>query len=554
MNDFERKLRDTPLRQPPAKWRAEILDPLPAHDAPAENAAARWSSSASPGRLFGKETEARSSRATRPLLAFLTKPATIFCLFIVTVVTGGAALFVGANSAGRTAWERYSDDARARGVKMSLQEMLPARVPDAENFAAVPLFANLFSDDEAVRKKASDALGLNFLERGNEARHTAFSTATLCRLADWQVSFVKTGDLPAASADPAADVLRAIAHRFGPDLAELAEAERRPHAVFPVKWELGIAAMLPHIQQIQKAAKVHVLRLSAHLAQRDSTAAYAEFRGLLRLYRALEKEPTLISGLVRISVLQLAVSGVWEGVITGAWDPASLEKIQNDVADLDLLADALFAFSAERAFMNSVLDSARSGNAPIDGTWGGFSNDNMGWDMILRAIPKIPGWISLNQIAMNRFYDQFPARIDVAAARFHDTGETDAEVQAIDRSIVKQHIYVLYRLMVPSFMVVEKKFLHTHTALQPSALACALERCRLADGAYPETLASQVPRYVSALPHDVMTGEPLHYRRTADGKFLLYSVAGNGTDDGGAIGEKKTDSTPLDWAWRWPAP
>jgi hypothetical protein len=235
-------------------------------------------------------------------------------------------------------------------------------------------------------------------------------------------------------------------------------------------------------------------------------------------------------------------------VVTGAWDDASLEKIQGDVAGLDLLADALFAFSAERAFMNSVLDGARAGEVPYGGAEMGFGADPAR-QMLLRAIPKIPGWISLNQIAMNRFYDQFPARIDVVAARFHDTGETDAELRAINRSIVKQHIYVLYQTMTPSITLVEKKFLYTHTALQLSALACALERCRLAEGAYPETLASLVPRYVSVLPHDVITGEPLHYRRTADGKFLLYS---NGTDDGGAIGEKKNDSTQLDWAWRWP--
>lgn len=552
MNDFEQKLRDTPLRQPPAELRDEILKPLTAKEAVASDPSARTPSETSPQRWIGKTDESPARGKARPLLAFLLKPASIFCIFIATVMTGGAALFVGANAAGKSSWERYSDEARARGVKMSLQELLPSPVPDAENFAVVPLFANLFSEDEAVRKKASEALVLNFPQRENETRHTAFKTATLCRLADWQSSFVKSGDLPAASADPAADVLRAIEHRFGPDLAELAEAERRPHAVFPVKWELGFAALLPHLGQIQKAASIHGLRLSAHLAQRNTVAADAELRGLLRLYRAVEKEPTLISGLVRISVLQIAVSGVWEGVVTGAWDTASLEKIQSDVAGLDLVADALFAFSAERAWMNDALDNARAGKTPFSGAEMGLDGDPAR-QMLLRAIPKIPGWISLNQLAINRFYDQFPARFDGKAARFHDTGETDAELQAISRSIVKQHIYLLYQTMIPAITNVEKKFLHAHTALHLSALACALERCRLAEGAYPETLASLVPRYVSTLPHDVMTGEPLHYRRTADGKFLLYSVAANGADDGGAIGEKKSDSTQFDWAWRWPA-
>ena len=534
MNDFERKLRETPLRQPPVEWRDEILGARGA----GKNEVTRWSSVSSP------------ARKPHPFLAFLLKPATIFCIFTATVVSGGAALFVGANSAGRTSWERYSEEARARGVKMSSQELLPALVPDAENFAAVPLFANLFSEDEAVRKKAADALEMRTPEKAPPL--TSSRKATFAKLPEWQAYFVKSGDLSAASADPAADVLRAIEHRFGPDLAELGEAEDRPQAVFPVKWEVGFTAGFPHLNMIKKAAKVHALRLSAHLAHRNAAEAYAEFRGLLRLYHALEKEPALISGLVRISMLQLAVTGVWEGVVTGAWDGASLEKMQSDLAAFDLLADALFALNCERAWMNDALENARSGKMPFDGAATGSAADPAR-QMLLRAVPKIPGWISLNQIAMNRFYDQFSARIDVTAARFHDTGATDAELQAIDRSIVKQHIYVLYRTMIPSIAALETRFLYTHTALQLSTLACALERCRLVEGAYPETLASLLPRYVSTLPHDVMTGEPLHYRRTANGKFLLYSVAANGTDDGGAMGEKESAPDHLDWAWRWPA-
>ena len=92
--------------------------------------------------------------------------------------------------------------------------------------------------------------------------------------------------------------------------------------------------------------------------------------------------------------------------------------------------------------MNSVLDSARAGKVPFGGAEMGLDGDPAR-QMLLRAIPKIPGWISLNQIALNRFYDQFPARIDATAARFHDTGETDAELQMINRSIVNQRIYVL---------------------------------------------------------------------------------------------------------------
>ena len=38
MNDFEHKLRDTPLRRPPAAWRGEILAAIPAN----RSAVANW--------------------------------------------------------------------------------------------------------------------------------------------------------------------------------------------------------------------------------------------------------------------------------------------------------------------------------------------------------------------------------------------------------------------------------------------------------------------------------------------------------------------------------
>ena len=63
--------------------------------------------------------------------------------------------------------------------------------------------------------------------------------------------------------------------------------------------------------------------------------------------------------------------------------------------------------------------------------------------------------------------------------------------------------------------------------------AIALERCRLNRGAYPESLDPLVPELLSSPPLDFMDGQPLRYRHTQDGHFLLYSVGVDCTDDGG---------------------
>ena len=63
-----------------------------------------------------------------------------------------------------------------------------------------------------------------------------------------------------------------------------------------------------------------------------------------------------------------------------------------------------------------------------------------------------------------------------------------------------------------------------------------------------------MPQFIAKLPHDVINGQPLKYRRNADGSFTLYSVGWNETDDGGTV-VMTTGKTPSvdpkkgDWVW-----
>ena len=86
-------------------------------------------------------------------------------------------------------------------------------------------------------------------------------------------------------------------------------------------------------------------------------------------------------------------------------------------------------------------------------------------------------------------------------------------------------------------------------------VACALERYRLANGQFPETLEALAPKFIEKLPHDIINGQPLKYRRTDDGQFVLYSVGWNETDDGGKVGIDEAGNPDMDkgdWVWRYP--
>jgi len=79
----------------------------------------------------------------------------------------------------------------------------------------------------------------------------------------------------------------------------------------------------------------------------------------------------------------------------------------------------------------------------------------------------------------------------------------------------------------------------------------------LARGEFPDALDALAPQFIAQVPPDVIGGQPLKYRRNADGRFVLYSVGWNGREDGGVqVFEKgsapKWDPTQGDWVWQYP--
>jgi hypothetical protein len=102
-----------------------------------------------------------------------------------------------------------------------------------------------------------------------------------------------------------------------------------------------------------------------------------------------------------------------------------------------------------------------------------------------------------------------------------------------------------------------QKFAYAQEVTDLARIACALERYHLAHGNYPETLDTLTPQFLKTVPHDVIGGQPLKYRRTEDDQFVLYSVGWNEKDDGGTVALSKGKSHSVDirngdWVWRYP--
>jgi len=63
-------------------------------------------------------------------------------------------------------------------------------------------------------------------------------------------------------------------------------------------------------------------------------------------------------------------------------------------------------------------------------------------------------------------------------------------------------------------------------------------------------LAKLVPEFIARVPHDIISGEPLKYVRTGDGRYLLYSIGWNEKDEQGASRRRRTLlENEGDWVW-----
>jgi hypothetical protein len=100
-----------------------------------------------------------------------------------------------------------------------------------------------------------------------------------------------------------------------------------------------------------------------------------------------------------------------------------------------------------------------------------------------------------------------------------------------------------------------KRILNLEISRQLVITAIALKGYHLRHGDYPASLNDLVPEFVAGIPRDPVDGQPLRYRRDAEGSFLLYSINTDGKDDGGdprPEGDRLSMNPTRGRDWVWP--
>jgi hypothetical protein len=313
--------------------------------------------------------------------------------------------------------------------------------------------------------------------------------------------------------------------------------------------------MLPHLAVVKRHAQLLQLRDVAELQNGQSDKALADVKLILRLTDSVRTEPFLISHLVRIATLNIALQPVWEGLAQHQWSNAQLTELDAELAKLDILADYKFSMRGEMEYQAGIIDYLRRHPEQISSMSGNGNAVKIPLQMriLQHLIPR--GWYSQNRLSCARpMVELFIPLADTNRRVISPKAALHADSAVKTETRHPNRYNKMEELLVGGLGNSVRRFAYGQELADLARVAIALERFRLAQGDYPGSLDALEPRFIEKVPQDIINGEPLHYRRTSDGKFLLYSVGWNETDDEGQVSSGKNGAVDIakdDWVWKY---
>ena len=508
-----------------------------------------------------------------------------FLFGVACFATVVAVFYAEENWRGKHDWENFKRDWVTKGEQLGPAAVIPPPVPDDQNFAMAPVFdaVNKLMNDKwraqhrnplSAKEGEEWRLDTNLVnplemvisDNGEDPTNGIgdWRKSTMSDLRAWQqyyrVLAVTTNTFPISPQPqtPAKDVLLALSP-YDSTIENLREAAKLPYARFPISYDVQPPAniWLSHLAGLKASARVLELRALAELQKGQSDKALADVKLMLRLSGSIRTEPFLISHLVRIAMVNLALQPVWEGLVAHQWSDQQLAELDLDLTKVDLLADYHTAMRGELMLceIGNIEFLRRYPERTRD-----LLGDNSGdvpprivrWT-IWQAIPD--GWFYQNELnCAQPVLEYYLPSADVNQ-RMVRPGDVRRADSAVATKLERRNPYNFFaRMVLPALGGAVKRSAHGQESVDLARVAIALERYRLAHGEYPESLEQLPPQFIAKLPHDIINGEPLHYRRTADGQFDLYSIGWNEVDDGGVVvlykgSSNRVDISKGDWVW-----
>jgi hypothetical protein len=250
----------------------------------------------------------------------------------------------------------------------------------------------------------------------------------------------------------------------------------------------------------------------------------------------------VLATLIRETVTAIDIDIIADGLRRHAWSEPQMAALQEQIKNINFVSDLKQGMLAELARVSDSYPNATAFDLGVL-YFGGFLWPSNAWTSLKATVvgELIPrGWFYQNKVQVANDRQALAESLD-SSGQLVFPKKVDA-VAIMAKSHPSPYNY-LARMADPRNSKMCRDNARVETQVHEALIACALERYRLTHNAYPETLDALVPQFLAQLPPDLIGGQPLHYRLAEGGKFVLYSVGWNGTDDGGKPGSDD------DWVW-----
>jgi hypothetical protein len=336
--------------------------------------------------------------------------------------------------------------------------------------------------------------------------------------------------------------------------AQIREALRRPRSRYPIDYETADpwSILLPHLAKVRMWSQRLAMKASAELALGKTDQALQDIETTLALQDTLRDEPFLISYLVRVAILKIASQPVWEGLQEHRWNDPQLQALIERYSKYDFVAGLEQPLATERAAAVKTLELVRR-HGELAGT---FMDSGSAAPTLARMLPS--GWYYYEMANYSKIMDRLMwTGVDLKARRVYPeilrtNNEWFESTRANPVKVLLRH-ELAAGMFLPALTKAARKATQAQALADFAMLACALERSRIQNGQFPDSLQALTPAWITALPKDWITGLPYVYRKT-DNSYALYSVGWDEKDGSGDIRLVKGEESPGDWVWGYAFP
>lgn len=303
---------------------------------------------------------------------------------------------------------------------------------------------------------------------------------------------------------------------------------------FPIEFEKGIGALLPHAQKMRSVQRLLQMEGRVRIHRGDIDGALESINHMLKAAQTLDQQTTLIEHLVRVALYTVAFSEVEFLLNETQLTETQLKMLQEQLAALDLKSGLTTGMLGERGLgyvtfqqVQSLADVQAISGDGSSPNWESKADTNVGRPADCQKYLELMG----EMIAASR--EPFPEarqRIDLVDQKLKTLMGTQNPLERLK--------YVVTGLLTPATGKAFDAVARVLARRDSLVAVIAAERYRLQNGSNPARLEDLDPDFLLAVPRDPFSGQPLRMNSSPE-EVVVYSVGINGIDDQGIENEHR---------------